>query len=71
MRYLVKIHISTGLIQGYLDEKSLNKLKSAYKNKSDEVCNVSLTEIGSLNSNDIDVSILPSQIIAIESKFVR
>lgn len=73
MSYFVKIHIPTGLIQGYLEPDVLRQLKSAYETKSDIVCDICLIE-GSRYGADyipINVSISPQQIIAIESKFVN
>lgn len=71
MQYFVKIHVATGLIQGYMEDGALNKLQSAYKGKSEEVCEVYLVEGSRYDTNRIAVSILPYQIIAIESKFIR
>ena len=70
-QYFVKIHVPTGLIQGYLESESLKKLEAAYRKKSDEICDICLMEGGRYDSERINVSISPQQIIAIESKFVR
>lgn len=70
MKYFAKIHVSTGLIQGYIESEQLKKLQSAYKNKSDEVCDVFLAEGSRYDSDSISVSISPQEIIAIESKFI-
>ncbi|HEY9640137.1 MAG TPA: hypothetical protein V6C57_06615 [Coleofasciculaceae cyanobacterium] len=70
MQHFVKIHVSTGLIQGYMEDGVLNKLQSAYKDKSEEVCEVYLAEGSRYSANSVTVSILPCQIIAIEAKFI-
>lgn len=71
MQYFVKIHILTGVIQGYLEEEALKKLQAAYQGKSEEICTVYMVEGSRYDSNRISVSITPQQILAIESKFVR
>ena len=70
MQYFIKVHIQTGLIQGYLEKETLKQLHSVYRNKSDQVCDICLRENESLDSEQINVSIFPIQIIAIESKLV-
>lgn len=71
MQYFVKIHIPTGLIQGYIESEYLKKLESAYKSESKEICQICLVEGSRYDSDRTYVSISPDQIIAIESKFVR
>lgn len=71
MQYFVKIHILTGLIEGYIENESLNKLQSAYKNQSEEVFGFSLVEGSRYDSDRNYITISPTQIIAIEAKYIR
>lgn len=71
MQHFVKIHIPTGMIQGYIEDEVLKKLQSAYKSGSIEVCDIRLVEGSRYDSDSVSVSISPAQIIAVESKFIR